>query len=219
MSKSSLHEFFEEENNDIKMKKKSYIGLIIILLIFILLLIIMSVLSINPNYIKHFYHEYVLYVFIFIGLLIFIFGTIQIDYYFKKREYTEGNKNDRNILTHTLVGYIFLLLAYIPITLLVYTDEYKYVCIGLFGLFSLISMALLSSGIDKAKDVDKNINRILAIFVPIFVAMNGIIGIIAPLMKDDLLNNTLIKSSIKSKLSKGDAFRSATNPLQQYLEK
>jgi MFS family permease len=215
----------EEENNDRKMKKRYYIGSAIIISFFFLLLIIITALSINS---KCFYNEYVLYVlyvFIFIGLLIFIFGTIQIDYYFKKREHIEGNNNHRKILRHTFVGYIFLLLAYIFLLLayiLVYKDEYKYIFIGFIGFFvlcSLISMALLSSGIDKAKDIDKNIdkninkNHILAIFVPICVGINGIIGIVPLLIKSSS------SSSIKSKSSKGDAFRSATNPLQQYLEK
>ncbi len=160
-------------------------------------------------------------------LFIFIFGMVQIAYYFHVKEYQDSN-DDRRILINTFVGFILMIAAYMILLMGLFVKEDSFISMMVKGIFSLlcfISMILLSVAIGATKE--SHSMKSVSIMVPVLLAINALM-VSAPLLSKISFPSTPVLSSNMNSYSNlnrnvnvnlpernvSHVFRSATNQLQ-----
>jgi glucan phosphoethanolaminetransferase (alkaline phosphatase superfamily) len=116
-------------------------------------------------------------------LLIFIFGIIQIAYYFQVKEYQDSN-DDRRILINTFVGFILMIAAYMILLITLFIKEDSWITKSgkaLFSLLCFISMILLFVAIGATQE--SHSMKSVSIMVPILLAINALM-VSAPLLSN-----------------------------------
>ncbi len=226
-SSSSLH---SKRNNTFQtLKRKLGISLYVLFIIIFVAFFAITTYTYRsyPQYVRKinefFYGTSIFYTFMFLSLLIFIFGLVQIIYFFSVKKYNDSH-TDRRVLLHTYSGYILLIVAYIILTVafiwnlfvsLLHSDTILTTHI-IFAIIGLVVMILLCIGLAESSEPDSGKGtKGAAIMAPVFITIQSLmIGIIPILCKMNLYENSG-DSPLNIELLSG-AFGNASRTTREY---
>lgn len=141
-------------------------------------------------------------VFVILTFLSLIFSLVHCIYLFAERKANSYTKKDeKDILTITFVGYLFIFIAYLSLFIPIIFNldipfEFVSIC---YGLFMVIGVILISVGLSQAHEKDKKMKNLksTSIVAPSLISITGIIYGIAPAccklidIQNDIKKNTL----------------------------